>query len=303
VATRSARDIKRRLRSVTNTQKITKALQTVSAVKMRKAQARAIAGREFAEEALYLLRRLETIGTKSHPLLQKKSTGKQLLVLISPDKGLTGSLMANLSRKVSDLIAQQKSVKNRQTDVWAVGMEAAEFARRAGYNVVKATKNEKVTTGIARQLKNELVTAFLDGPYDKVILAYTQFVTTLRQKPFIRGILPLTVEKIIDVEELPERLTTKPALLDPEVYELEPSADTLLTELVPELVTMLIQHALVEAQASEHSARMIAMKNAYDNASELIETLTQTYNRLRQDSITQALAEISAGVSALEKSF
>jgi F-type H+-transporting ATPase subunit gamma len=297
----SSLDIKRRIRSVTSTQKITKALQTVSAVKMRKAQARAVAGRPFAEDALFLLRRLSGLPSSKHPLLAKKQTGKQLLVLITPDKGLTGGLLSNLSRKVQDLVEEQKKVKNRVTEIRAIGSKADDFVKRQGYTLVGTSKADVLDLALARKLKNEIIDAYVDGPYDTIILGYTQFVSTLRQRPFIRGILPLTVEKIIDVEELPASLAEKPAELQAGTYELEPSPSVLLSELIPELVTMLLYHALLEAQASEHSARMIAMKNAFDNATELHEELTQTFNRVRQESITAALAEISAGVAALEK--
>jgi F-type H+-transporting ATPase subunit gamma len=134
-----------------------------------------------------------------------------------------------------------------------------------------------------------------------VILAFTQFESTLKQRPFVRGILPITPEKIVDVEELPADLLNQPALFEREVYELEPSANELLADLIPDLVTMLLYHALLESSASEHSARMVAMKNAHDNAEELIEDLTLQFNRLRQESITSALAEISAGVAALDR--
>ncbi len=300
------REIKRRIKSVSNTQKITKALQTVSAVKMRKAQARAIAGRPFADSALSLLHRLSGLTEERHPLLQKKETGRQLLVVIAPDKGLTGSLISNLSRKVLDLVDVQKKSKGRTTDVRAIGVEAESFAKRGGLLVVTAERNDKVDLRTARKLKDDIIAAYLSGPYDKVILAYTQFVSTLKQQAFIRGILPLSEEKIIDVEELSQspsgagRAVSTQTSLSAETHELEPSPIELLDELVPDLVTMLLYHVLAEAAASEHSARMIAMKNAHDNATDLISELTRTYNKLRQESITASLAEISGGVAALE---
>ena len=300
MAGKSPRELRRRIRSVTSTQKITKALETVSAVKMRKAQAAVIAGRPFAETALTLLRRLGTLAeVGSHPLLARKRTGQQLILLITPDKGLTGGLGTNLFRRVADLISVQQHDKNKTTHVRVVGREGQKFAERAGYKIVGQSRNDAVDLKFARKLRDELIKAYTEGPYDKVILAYTQFVSTLKQQPFIRGILPVTVEKIVDVEELPETLD-EPATLSPDVYELEPSAQELLNELIPELVTMQLYHALQEAAASEHSSRMVAMKNAFDNATDLIGELTQTFNRLRQESITRALAEISAGVAALE---
>ncbi len=297
----NTREIKRRIRSVTNTKKITRALQTVSAVKMRKAQARTIATRPFAEESLSLLRRLSGLTATRHPLLHKKNTGKQLVVLITPDKGLTGSLLANLLRKVSDLVTEQQRVKQRGTDFITIGAQAQKFVKSQGYTLVRAQKNASVDVHMARRLREELVGLYRYGPYDKIIVAYSQFVNTLRQRPFIRGILPITLEKIVDVEELPTDLLEQPVVFNQAEYELEPSPNAILDELIPELVSMLIYHALLEAEASEHSARMIAMKNAHDNASDLIEDLTQTFNKLRQEAITGAIAEISAGVAALEK--
>lgn len=300
------REIKRRIKSVGNTQKITKALQTVSAVKMRKAQARALAGRPFAETALSLLQRLSGLTVERHPLLVKKETGRQLLVIITPDKGLTGSLISNISRKVLDLVSDQEKNKGRKTDVYTIGVEAESFAKRGGLSIVRSERNDKVDLRTARRLKDDLIAAYLSGPYDKVILAYTQFVSTLKQQPFVRGILPLSEQKIIDVEELSKDVLTagadanKKNELSSETHELEPSPAALLDELVPDLVTMLLYHVLLEAAASEHSARMIAMKNAHDNAKELIAELTRTFNKLRQESITASLAEISGGVAALE---
>lgn len=306
MAKNSTRDLKRRIRSIGNTKKITKALETVSAVKMRKAQAAALAGQPFALEALTLLRRLaQLVEETNYPLLRKKNTGKQLLLIIAPDKGLTGGLMSNLTRKIYDLIEEQKQKKQRETEIWAIGQEANNFAERSGYKIYKSERNETVNLARARALKDELTKLYLSGPYDKIILAYSQFESTLRQKPFIRGILPITVEKIVDVEEIPEQLakqTSNVPVLSQDYYELEPTPEILLRELIPNLVTMLLYHTLQEAAASEHSARMLAMKNAHDNASDLIEELNQTYNRLRQESITSALAEISAGVAALERS-
>jgi len=301
MAGNNTRDIKRRIRSVTNTKKITRALQTVSAVKMRKAQTRTIATRPFAEESLSLLRRLSGLTQTKHPLLRKKFTDKQLVVLITPDKGLTGSLMANLARKVTDLVNVQKRDKQRETDFITIGSQAEKFVKSQGYSLVRALENGPVDVRLARRLRDDLVTLYQAGPYDKVIVAYTQFINTLRQKPFVRGILPITLEKIVDVEELPAELLDKPVAFNAAEYELEPSPAEIVDQLIPELVSMLLYHALLEAEASEHSARMIAMKNAHDNASDLIEELTQTFNKLRQEAITAALAEISAGVAALEK--
>lgn len=297
----NALDIKRRIKSVDSTKKITRALQTVSAVKMKKAQERTISTRPFAEESLSLLRRLSGLTTTKHPLLKKKNTGKQLVVLIAPDKGLTGSLTANLWRKVTDMVERQKQEKGRETHFIAIGTEAESFARGQRYTVLRAQRSEKIDAASARKLRDELAEYYSSGTYDKIIVAYTQFESTLRQRPFVRGILPITLEKIVDVEELPQDLLAKPAVFNQEEYELEPSPTEIVDQLIPQLVSMLIYHALLEAEASEHSARMIAMKNAHDNASELIDELTQTYNKLRQEAITAALAEISAGVAALEK--
>lgn len=297
----NTRDIKRRIRSVTNTQKITRALQTVSAVKMRKAQTRTVSTRPFAEESLLLLRRLSGLTATKHPLLRKKFTDKQLVLLVTPDKGLTGSLMSNLARKVTDLVTVQKRTKQRDTHFITIGSQAEKFVKAQGYTLVRALPNGPVDVRLARRLRDDLVEQYQRGPYDKVIVAYTQFVNTLQQRPFVRGILPISIEKIVDVEELPKDLLDKPVAFNAAEYELEPSPTEIVNELVPELVSMLLYHALLEAEASEHSARMIAMKNAHDNATELIGELTQTFNKLRQEAITAALAEISAGVAALEK--
>ncbi len=224
MAGQNTRDIKRRIKSVSNTRKITKALQTVSAVKMKKAQAKALSGRAYASEALSLLRRLEGLADfEKYPLLKKRNTGKQLLVIISPDKGLTGSLFSNLARQIDDLMRDQLKNKKRETDIYAVGNAATNYARRSGYKLINSVANNGLTLQDARSLKDDLVEMYLKKGYDKIILAYTQFVSTLKQKPYIRGVLPITIEKIVDLEVLPEELVKSPVVLSSETYELEPS--------------------------------------------------------------------------------
>ena len=307
----SSKEVKRRIKSAKNIKQITKAMETVAATKMRKAQEAAISGREYAESAFLLLQNLATrVDVEAHPLLQKNEKAKkQLVVVIGTDKGLVGGLNTNLFRRVKslndDLVA-----KGHAVDYITVGRRAEMFAKRHNWNLLEGAGRAGVGDGVnqkdARDLATLIVEKYLEGEYQKVILAYTNFVSTLSQKPFVRGILPLTQEKIEDLGDLTDAEAKKIAksregegrVVD---YIFEPSKYDVLNELVPRLIEALIYHDFLEAIASEHSARMIAMKNASENADELIGDLTLSYNRLRQEGITKEIAEISAGANSQQE--
>lgn len=297
----STKEIQRRRKSAKNIQQITSAMETVSATKMRRAQDRAVAGRAYAEKAFLMLQSLaKTLNVDEHPLLAKKQTGVQIVALISPDKGLVGALNTNMFRKVDEFLKEQDA-KKRTTHFITAGKKATNYVKKTGRKLLAEfpSFDGNFTTEDATKFTEQLISSYTKGSYDKVIMAFTNFYSTLSQKPFIRGILPLTHEKIEDLGDLradvKEKLEKLPVAPD---YLFEPGRAEVLEKLLPRLVSTLVYHNLLEANASEHSARMIAMKSASDNASELIDDLTLTFNRLRQEGITKELAEISAGAAS-----
>ncbi len=297
----STKEIQRRRKSAKNIQQITSAMETVSATKMRRAQDRAVAGRAYAEKAFLMLQSLaKTLNVNEHPLLMKKQTNLQIVALISPDKGLVGALNTNMFRKVDEFLKEQDK-KGKTTHFITAGKKATNYVKKTGRELLAEfpSFDGNFSTEDAGKFTESLITPYTQGTYDKVIMAFTNFYSTLSQKPFIRGVLPLTHEKIEDLgdlrDDVKEKLETLPVAPD---YIFEPGRAEVLEKLLPRLVSTLVYHNLLEANASEHSARMIAMKNASDNASELIDDLTLTFNRLRQEGITKELAEISAGAAS-----
>lgn len=298
----STKEIQRRRKSAKNIQQITSAMETVSATKMRRAQDRATSGRSYAEHAFLMLQSLaKTLNVNEHPLLKKNNSNLQLVILIATDKGLVGALNTNLFRKMDEFLEEQDK-KGMRTDFVVVGKKAKDYVTKKNRKIIgeydyvegelPSMNDDKI-----HNLARIAISAYGEG-CKKVIMAFTNFYSTLSQKPFIRGILPLTQEKIEDLgdlrEDVKEKLVKLPTAPD---YIFEPSRPEVLEKLLPRLVSTLVYHNLLEANASEHSARMIAMKNASDNASELIDDLTLTFNRLRQEGITKELAEISAGAA------
>ena len=220
--------------------------------------------------------------------------------MLATDKGLVGALNTNLFRKVDEFVHDQKT-KTRETSFIAVGKKAANYVRKSGCELVHEFEalDDVFYPADLVELSEKMCGLYTKGPFDKVIMAYTNFYSTLSQKPFIRGILPLTYEKIEELGDVQEEIIEKLKSLPTTGYLFEPDKQVVLNKLLPRLVTTLVYHDLLEATASEHSARMVAMKSASDNASELIDELTLKYNRLRQEGITKELAEISAGAGSL----
>lgn len=304
---KGTREIRRKIKSIRNTRQITKAMELVAAAKMKRAVASAFAMRPYARMAQALLQNLsDKTSEVMHPLLAKREVKKTLIIVISSDKGLCGGLNAQMFRKLAEYIAAEKKKKNPpQTAFVAIGKKAQDFLRRTGQNVIAvygAMSNHpslKDTYAVSKMALAD----YISGAYDKVMLVYTDYVSAIAQKPAVRRLLPLSR---FALEEMVEGLETRrhtadsaaeqAALLE---YKFEPSAERVLEMLLPRLTEMQIYQAVLESAASEHSARMFAMRNATDNATEYIEDLTLAYNQMRQAAITAELAEISAGRAAL----
>lgn len=296
----STRAIRRRIKSVKNTNKITKAMELVSASKMRKAVSSVLMSKPFAKLAWDTVSAIGAVVDVSlHPLLRKKTTnGRVLLILLTSDRGLAAGFNANMLKKMNLLV---KEVGSENVDVIAVGRKGADAARRLGVNLIASF------TGVTNNPKFEeilpigkmAVEEFIKEKYDRVLLAYTDFVSAVRQEPVVLELLPLGAENdFYRVGNVSNQNPSSPS--NPKEYKFEPSPEEVLNKLLPRLVETMVYQSVLESAASEHSSRMLAMRNASDAASDMIDSLTFTYNQFRQAAITREIAEISGGKAALE---
>lgn len=289
----NTRDIRRRIKSVKNTAQITKAMQMVAASKMRKAQEAALAGRPYAEGLDRMIHDLrERAEEIVHPLWGVPKNGLPPLVLVvSTDKGLCGALNTNLLREATGLPADTTFV--------TIGKRAKAFIARTGRKLLADFDiSEKASFRECRQVSQFLIDRFMDGEASGVSVLYTRFVNTLVQKPQLTPILPIAQLKGAGIA-----LAGKEENLENTVnldYHYEPSAQAVLAELLPAHIHFQVYHMILEARASEHSARMVAMKSATDNAKTLIKELTLEYNKVRQAGITNEILEIAAAQLAME---
>lgn len=289
----STRDIRRRIKSVKNTAQITKAMQMVAASKMRKAQQSALAGRPYATLMNTVLAHVTThAGEFTHPLLEVRPVQKRAVILISSDKGLAGALNANLLREAAKF--------DRETSVFiAAGRKGSQFiARTKRALAAEFTYKDSPMFSEARAISRFAQDLFVKGEVDQVDVLFTNFISTLTQKPEVRTLLPVgeikTVSAGLDGEESGQALVAEGT-----EYLFEPGASSVLGSMLPHYLNFQVYQILLEAKASEHSARMVAMKNATDNAKQLIKDLTLEYNKLRQANITKELLEITSATMAM----
>ncbi len=296
----NTRDIRRRIKSVKNTAQITRAMQLVAASKMRKAQDQALAGRPYAEEMNKVLVNLrERTGPEDHPLLEQRDGEREIMLVISTDKGLCGPLNTNLLRAVTDEAADSSTFvtvgrKGRQT------LARLRKDLKADFEIKDPVHFPEV-----KRVAGFLIDQFLAGKVDRVKVAFTNFISTLSQEPVIETLLPIQYTSIGKAHEFEGMGERAPAAAEGEVeegfgYLFEPDPDAVLEGILPLYAEYLVYQMVLEARASEHSARMVAMKNATDNAEQLIKDLTLEYNKLRQAAITNELLEITTAMKALE---
>ena len=284
----SVRDIRRRIRSVDNTAKVTNAMSLIAASKMRRAQNSVLEGRPYSlkiqEVIAHLAAQPMDDESSAQPLLAVRPVEKTIVLMISPDRGLCGGLHANLNRRVGQFILNQEV----PIQAIAVGRKGRDFMARTNQDL-KATFTDLGETPLlvdTHAISHMVINSYCDGEADEVYLAYTQYVSTMVQEPVIEKLLPIA----------PAELTASESV----GYIYEPGNLSVLQNLLPRFVEMQIYHAILEAIASEQSARMVAMRAATDNASELAGDLTLTMNKLRQESITNELLDLIGGQIALE---
>ncbi|OGE81083.1 MAG: hypothetical protein A3H72_03205 [Candidatus Doudnabacteria bacterium RIFCSPLOWO2_02_FULL_48_8] len=324
----SSREIRRRIKSVKNIAQITKAMELVAAAKMRRAQQQATASRSYAVLSSELLKNLAAKGDLRHPLINRlvedapPQGGKTLIILITSDRGLAGALNTNVINKALGLIKlenkpipAENSVKlsgdltkasakisdyspnshlgdgrgGDGFDLITVGKKGADAARRQKLNVIAAFtgKDRNLSILDAKPIAEIAINDYLAHKYEKVFVVYTDFISTLRQSPNVIQVLPFAGHVSRNTYHVPEIL-------------FEPSSDEVLEKFLYRAIEFTVYQALVEAAASEHSARMMAMRNANTAAADLIDDLTLTYNQARQAGITRELSEISAAKLAME---
>jgi F-type H+-transporting ATPase subunit gamma len=280
----SQREIKRRIKSIRNTAQITKAMQMVAASRMRRAQARVAASRPYSEALIEIVADVtHRAGAETHPLLAHRDVKTVEIITVTPDRGLAGALVSNINRETMRLIRRlDKPVK-----VVAVGRKGRDFALRTRVPLVSEFTGLGDRVGIQNvsPIGQQVLDDYESGAADEVYLVYAQFVSTLRQQPRTAQLLPVIP---------PESTATA------NVWNYEPdNPELVLSDLLPRYIEFSIYQAVLEGLASEHSARMIAMSNATDNALELVQDLTLVANKARQAEITKEISEISGAAEAI----
>ena len=282
----SVRDIRRRIRSVENTAKITKAMSMIAASKMRRAQEMALQGRPYSERLRALLSDLAAQRhdeEDGHPLLRRREVSNVTVVLITPDRGLTGGLHSKINRAAGQFLIGQSS----STQLIVLGRKGRDFMVRTGQEIQAVFTNlgDRPSLIDVTPAASIIIEDYTENRVDAVYVAYADFVSTTVQRPVVQPLLPV----------VPAELRSQDAV----GYIYEPTSEAVLSELLPRFVEMELYHAVLEAVASEQSARMVAMRNATDNANEMVVDLTLEMNKARQETITNELLDIVGGAAAV----
>ena len=283
----STKELRARIRSVSNTSKVTGAMQLIAASKMRRAQQNVLKGKKYSETLHKLLMNLSSSVDQDQnniPLLEKREVKNKLMILITPERGLAGALVGNITRKAFEII----SSSDVKYSILSVGKKGYRFVNSRGQKIIEQLEIPDRPEIIDTYKISEIaIDGFIDGKWDQVDIVFSEFFTTTSQIPKSQTILPITNDSDDEINEN----------LD---YIYEPSSYEVLFDLTPKYVRSQIYQSILEAFASEHSARMVAMQNATDNANELIGQLTLDLNKARQETITAELLDLIGGISALE---
>lgn len=305
----SPRIIRRRIKSVASTKKITKAMELVSAAKMRKAVAAVLASRPYSQSAWRAVAELAKVTeTSLHPLLRRETAGgRELVILFASDRGLCGGFVSQL---LKTFFAFMKTRDLGRTDIVTVGRKGQDAVARRGLAITAAFTDLAVGPRVAdiRPIAKLAVSGFGDGVYDRVWIVFTDYRSAIVQRPTVSQLLPIgqPVAGLGEVEvghrenAGEETVAAEGLDLDQREFLFEPSPTAVLDVMLPRLVESQIYQAVLESSASEQSSRMMAMRSATDAATDMIDDLTLTYNQARQAGITREIAEISSGKAALE---
>ena len=283
----STKELRARIRSVSNTSKVTGAMQLIAASKMRRAQQHVLQGKKYSETLHRLLMNLSSSVDQDQnniPLLERREIKTRLMILITPERGLAGALVGNINRKALDVI-NSSTVKY---NILSVGKKGFRFVNSRGQEVIEQLDiPDRPEISDTDRISEIAIDGFIDGKWDQVDIVFSEFFSTTSQIPKSQTILPITNEEEDNVQSSHD-------------YIYEPSSYDVLVDLTPKYVRAQIYQSILEAFASEHSARMVAMQNATDNANELIGQLTLDLNKARQETITAELLDLIGGISALE---
>ncbi|MFH1522674.1 MAG: ATP synthase F1 subunit gamma [Patescibacteria group bacterium] len=320
------KEIQRRIKSISNTKKVTRAMEMVAATKMHKAVESVLRTRTYANLSWVTILNLSKAVNFQHPLLAtskdhkplKKGEGKPKLgiILITSNRGLCGGFNSAIINKTHKSIKLHSSIKSQKTDIIIIGKKGAAIRKYYGYDIVADFPKEDGISEVKEVLpiSKIVIDDFLKGKYDKIFVAYTDFVNTNRQIPRVKQILPIdisTQDEFLGVVGEDTRLGLDKEFIEKKQekylkdgkniykYTFEPSPKEVFDEMIPRLIEIQLFQALLESNASEHSARMTAMHQATEAANDLVNELTLFYNKARQASITAEIAEISAGANAL----
>jgi F-type H+-transporting ATPase subunit gamma len=303
----STRDIKRRIRSIGNTKKITRAMEMVAAAKMRRAVEAVLKTRRYANLSWATVLNLsQAAGFELHPLLQKRAVAKKIaVILITSNRGLCGGFNSAMVKKVQESIIKHPGGDGKpiQTEFFLLGKKGAAVYKYYKYNIIADFPKEDLIDDLAEAIPvaKLVIKDYLEGKYDKIFIAYTDFISAIKQIPKVRQLLPFDIKENKEFLEMFKDQASERATESGTIeYLFEPSPAEVLDEMLPRLIEVQLYQAMLESNASEHSARMSAMRQATDAAGELVDELTLFYNKARQASITREIAEISAGANALK---
>jgi F-type H+-transporting ATPase subunit gamma len=300
----NAKEIKRKIGSIKNTGKITNAMELISTVKMKKAQDLALEKREFVLEILKVFLRVEGY-LRDYPLFDTTKTGKTLAVVVTSNKWLCGGYNINVMKKVNEYVKQNS---DESLEFITVGKKAASFVA-ATWNTLLADFSQDFSDNIeplfTKRISKMMRDEFMTGGYSKVVVFYNHYINTIKQIPVAEVRLPINAQDIKDylMAVVQDHYNLETELWvndDTHFYDIEPSSEELANEVIPIILDMIFYDVLLESKASEHSSRMIAMKNAKDSAKKIADALTLKYNKARQALITQEVSEITAGVESMK---
>lgn len=279
------REIKRQIKSIRNTQQITKAMEMIAAARLKRAQNAALNAKPYARKIREVVESLAGHPDAKHPLIEKRPVKTIGYILLSGDRGLAGGYHANVFRMLQSTVREQREA-GKKVELFVIGRKGYEFVRRLGWNVVqeKTGVGDFPTFGDIKTIASQAVQRYASGQLDELVLVYSEFVTVLSQRPTMKPLLPL------DVASLQAKQSVS--------YECEPSVERVLSHVLPQYAETVLYAAVLQAKASEFASRMTAMSNANKNATQFIQNLTLQYNRARQASITQEITEIVAGANA-----
>ena len=298
----SLKQIKSKIISAQKTGQVTKAMESVSAVKMRKSQNRAFLSRPYIQSAIKVLWQLsDSPDGIRHPFAKKHSHGKTLAILVTSDKGLVGS--------VNSAVLKQCDLLPADTDFITLGRKATEYTARLDGETLASYTNlsDQVAVADVVSIADRVFEAYGTGRYKTVVIIYQNFISTFEQEPTKRAILPLDSDELkLMMREIKPKVGKFSNAVVPTdeggrgFYTVEPSAEEVLDTLIPQLIQIMVYHAVIESKASEHSARMVAMKNATDKSKDMVRELQLAFNQARQAAITAEVSEITGGIEALK---